>query len=696
MARSMSRAITPFSLASLLALSAGQALGQNFNIDLNNTSGNGAGVPASAYGGAAGQPGFWNSITSAVAPTSTLKDLNGNNSSVTFTRDTVGTFNGAHDVGVSGDTAKLIEDYQSLPSFGTLTYSFNNLSFGTYAVYTYAAMPNGGGNTSGVTVTNTSSAYQYVGANALSGSKLIPGTTHAIHVVQVNAGGSITVKVSDSFSGTAHVGGFQLVRINSTPIRFYVNDNSPSDLDGTGWATAYHDLQVPLQAAANIGGTYCEVWVSQGFYYPTTGTSRSATFKIPSGISLYGGFAGTETSLTQRTNPWIYITALSGSIGGSAQTDNVYHVVDANDTAANTLIDGFSIARGYANGSGNDSRGGGMTAINGSINCFNVKFLSNYASVDGGGVLATGGNPTFLNSLFYDNWTSGSGGAIYHHTSGTVECANTEFLNNRAVGDGGAIKLLFADASVDGCAFDGNTASSGNGGAINVSGDTGVGLSLRMSTLASNVANAGAAGGIYITGGTDATMTNSILWNNTDGVPNTVSDAQYTAVTGQGSFMTAINDTVQGQNPDPLFVNMLGNDGIPGNFDDDLHLSTFSPCIDVGNNNFVPQDNYDTDGDFNWLEKWGADIDGNPRFVDVPWAANLGVGTGAIVDRGAYEFQYTPCPSDFDGDGFVTGDDFDAFVAAFELGQISSDFNKDGFVTGDDFDAFVAAFESGC
>jgi len=54
------------------------------------------------------------------------------------------------------------------------------------------------------------------------------------------------------------------------------------------------------------------------------------------------------------------------------------------------------------------------------------------------------------------------------------------------------------------------------------------------------------------------------------------------------------------------------------------------------------------------------------------------------------------CPSDFDQDGFVTGDDFDAYVAAFELGSPSSDFDKDGFVTGVDFDAYVAAFESGC
>jgi len=52
--------------------------------------------------------------------------------------------------------------------------------------------------------------------------------------------------------------------------------------------------------------------------------------------------------------------------------------------------------------------------------------------------------------------------------------------------------------------------------------------------------------------------------------------------------------------------------------------------------------------------------------------------------------------ADFDGDTFVTGEDFDAFVAAFEGGDGTSDFNGDGFVTGEDFDAYVATFEAGC
>ena len=54
------------------------------------------------------------------------------------------------------------------------------------------------------------------------------------------------------------------------------------------------------------------------------------------------------------------------------------------------------------------------------------------------------------------------------------------------------------------------------------------------------------------------------------------------------------------------------------------------------------------------------------------------------------------CPSDFDHDGFVTGDDFDGYVAAFELGLSSADFNGDNFADFFDYDAFVTAFEAGC
>ena len=54
------------------------------------------------------------------------------------------------------------------------------------------------------------------------------------------------------------------------------------------------------------------------------------------------------------------------------------------------------------------------------------------------------------------------------------------------------------------------------------------------------------------------------------------------------------------------------------------------------------------------------------------------------------------CPADFNSDGFVSGDDFDAFVVAFELGDAAADFDDNSFVNGDDFDGFTWAFEAGC
>ena len=52
--------------------------------------------------------------------------------------------------------------------------------------------------------------------------------------------------------------------------------------------------------------------------------------------------------------------------------------------------------------------------------------------------------------------------------------------------------------------------------------------------------------------------------------------------------------------------------------------------------------------------------------------------------------------SDFDGDGFITGLDYDLYVQAFEAGDAPADFDGDGFVTGLDFDLYVTAFEAGC
>ena len=56
----------------------------------------------------------------------------------------------------------------------------------------------------------------------------------------------------------------------------------------------------------------------------------------------------------------------------------------------------------------------------------------------------------------------------------------------------------------------------------------------------------------------------------------------------------------------------------------------------------------------------------------------------------------TRIPADFDHNGFLNGDDFDGFVAAFEAGDPSADFDENTFVSGEDFDAFIEHFVAGC
>lgn len=54
------------------------------------------------------------------------------------------------------------------------------------------------------------------------------------------------------------------------------------------------------------------------------------------------------------------------------------------------------------------------------------------------------------------------------------------------------------------------------------------------------------------------------------------------------------------------------------------------------------------------------------------------------------------CLADFNHDGFINGDDYDAFAEFFETGDPGADINNDGFINGDDYDMFAEAFEAGC
>jgi hypothetical protein len=110
--------------------------------------------------------------------------------------------------------------------------------------------------------------------------------------------------------------------------------------------------------------------------------------------------------------------------------------------------------------------------------------------------------------------------------------------------------------------------------------------------------------------------------------------------------------------------------------DDDLRLPPDSPCIDAADNEAVPPDVLDLDGDGDTEEPIPFDLDGNLRFVDDPETEDTGHGNPPIVDMGAYEFQPPECPADFDGDGDVDTADLLFLLAAW--GTADGDVDGDG------------------
>src|SRR5262249_48040230 len=72
-----------------------------------------------------------------------------------------------------------------------------------------------------------------------------------------------------------------------------VNVARPDDQgDGLSWVGAHQSLQTAL-AAAQPGD---EIWVAAGIYKPSDSLDRTVSFALKSGVAIYGGFSGVESS----------------------------------------------------------------------------------------------------------------------------------------------------------------------------------------------------------------------------------------------------------------------------------------------------------------------------------------------------------------------------------------------------------------
>jgi predicted outer membrane repeat protein len=248
---------------------------------------------------------------------------------------------------------------------------------------------------------------------------------------------------------------------------FYIKRTTPLYVkpggtgDGLSWGTAMGSLQTALEAAV-----YCdEIWVAAGTYKPTTTSDRTISFNLKNGVAVYGGFAGTETTLSQRNwvnNP----TILSGDIGvAGTDTDNSYSVIKAVGTLSSpidhtTRIDGVVIEKGYANTS-NNTTGGGAYLSYGSPTIANTLFRNNFASNGGGAMYAANSNSLIANTLFLSNKSNNIGGAVY--SSSALTFTHCIFANNRSETSGGALYNINNSISIitNSIAW-GNSAKNGN------------------------------------------------------------------------------------------------------------------------------------------------------------------------------------------------------------------------------------------
>lgn len=262
----------------------------------------------------------------------------------------------------------------------------------------------------------------------------------------------------------------------------YVSTNGTGD--GTNWQQATN-----LATATQLAASGDQVWFSTGTYFPTTGIDRTASINFATGVSLYGGFNGTEATINERLAG--AKTVLSGNIGAKdSQKDNAYTVLVLKNASNKVVIDGFTIRDGAAKGMDMDQTlrtAGGALFIEGGKQptIRNCNFFNNVARYGGAvyikGIQNSGTAPIFQSCVFADNNGSIEGGAIYN--DGASSHANPKFqdcqFNNNKSDYGGAILNNGTDGEanplITNCKFTSNFAVSGGSVIYNLlAGNNGV------------------------------------------------------------------------------------------------------------------------------------------------------------------------------------------------------------------------------
>jgi predicted outer membrane repeat protein len=434
----------------------------------------------------------------------------------------------------------------------------------------------------------------------------------------------------------------------------YVNVAATGLNDGSSWADAYVDLRDALSDAWLGGVDY--IMVAKGVYQPDAGTgARNMTFQLADGTWVRGGFSGTETELSESDSA-LNVTTLSGAIGGPGTADNSYHVVLADGVGASTRLEGFVIQKGFADG------------------------VPAMLQDRGAGILVVNSAPVIRDCWIRQNEAAGSGGGVYGFFSaaGMYDCR----LNlNVAGGNGSAIACWEGSPVIANSLVHGND-HAGDGAISLVTNSNAL---IVNTTIVDNISSASGNGGLYVGPTATAVLRNDILWKNqgTFGAIEArqlagggVVDIAATTLQGWSGFFGGVGNN----GADPLFVDPIGPDLTRGTGDDDYTLRPISPAIDNAFSDWLPEASFPTD------------LFGGDRFVDHLPAPNMGTGAYTYLDRGCFEFQGSPCPSDLNADGTTDAADLAILLGAWGTANPVADLNGSGMVDAADLAILLGSF----
>ena len=391
--------------------------------------------------------------------------------------------------------------------------------------------------------------------------------------------------------------------------RVYVVEGGAGTQNGTSWSNAMADINGAIMMAASKGGL--DVWVAQGRYYGNTEADNA--FKMIEGVNVYGGFAGTETSIDAR--PQNAVATLDG-----LNIRRVLMQYKHFDTL--TVWDGFTLQNGFVT----DGKGAAAILRGGSQlrNCeiqYNILFSTGSYSYTGGAIAVNGNYYTYNNDtslwgcVFHNNYSQHQNEGSHGYANGTALYATYTNIVNCLFHDNNGYQgtvYLTSNARMYNCVVSNNQAYQYAG--VYLSSST----HIYSSVIAQNVSQY-STGGLYSNSSYN-TVNNSIIWGNKQNYVasniNNYLNVNNCAIEGGfegGTNVINIAASNDGNNSTLNYVRFI--DPTQNNF----RLHPASHCLDQGDTalGYLPYD-----------------MDGNARI------------NGLAIDLGAYESsESSSCPS---------------------------------------------------